>query len=387
MKLNATFLLMIGVVLVGANAFVLSPILPEVAASLHTTPAHVTRATASFGAATALSALILAAQIDRQGVRRSLAVSAAVLALAQVFSLFAQGWLGLAMAQALAGAAVGVMLPAIYAATTATARPGQETARLGRVLTGWALSLVLAVPVSAWMTEHLGWRPVYGILATISGLVSIGMWHSLPKGMSKGVAKALPIRHGPLHALRLPGVPFILGLSLMYMTAFYGTYAYFGEGIRSALNLSASGAGFYVLVYGLGFGVAGLCAGRVRIPNGRGYMVALFSLIALTYLAWRYSIGHAGLAMLNIALWGFFNQFALNAMILALNKRAPDARGAVMGLNSAVTYSAVFAGPLLMGLLYPGYGFRGVATLAAACVGLAALALALRPRRHFTPSS
>ena len=31
MKLNATFLLMIGVVLVGANAFVLSPILPEVA--------------------------------------------------------------------------------------------------------------------------------------------------------------------------------------------------------------------------------------------------------------------------------------------------------------------------------------------------------------------
>jgi predicted MFS family arabinose efflux permease len=383
MKLNATFLLMIGVVLVGANAFVLSPILPEVAASLHTTPAHVTRATASFGAATALSALILAAQIDRQGVRRSLAVSAAVLALAQVFSLLAQSWLGLAMAQALAGAAVGVMLPAIYAATTATAPPGQETARLGRVLTGWALSLVLAVPVSAWMTEHMGWRPVYGILAMISGLVSIGMWHSLPKGM----AKALLRRSGPLHALRLPGVPFILGLSLMYMTAFYGTYAYFGEGIRGALNLSASGAGFYVLIYGLGFGVAGLCAGRLPIPNGRGYMVALFSLIALTYLAWRYSIGHAGLAMLNIALWGFFNQFALNAMILALNKRAQDARGAVMGLNSAVTYSAVFAGPLLMGLIYPGFGFRGVATLAAACVALAALALALRPRRHFTSSS
>ena len=381
MKLNATFLLMIGVVLVGANAFVLSPILPEVAASLQTTPAHVTRATAAFGAATAISALVLAAQIDRQGVRRSLAASAAVLALAQVLSLCAQSWLGLAMAQALAGTAVGVMLPAIYAATTATAPPGQQTARLGRVLTGWALSLVLAVPVSAWMTEHMGWRPVYGILAVISALVSVGMWHGLPRGM----ASALPRRTGPLQALRLPGVPFILGISLMYMTAFYGTYAYFGEGIRNALNLSASGAGGYVLIYGVGFGIAGLCAGRLPAPEGRTLMAVLFTLIALTYLSWRFSIGHARLAMLNIGLWGFLNQFGLNAMILALNRRAQDARGAVMGLNSAVTYSAVFAGPMLMGLIYPSVGFRGVATAAAACVALAAIALALRPRHHFPP--
>jgi predicted MFS family arabinose efflux permease len=63
----------------------------------------------------------------------------------------------------------------------------------------------------------------------------------------------------------------------------------------------------------------------------------------------------------------------LNALVVSLNRHAAEARGAVMGLNSAVTYSAVFAGPLVMGPVYAGSGFTSVSALAAVFVAIGAL--------------
>ena len=65
--------------------------------------------------------------------------------------------------------------------------------------------------------------------------------------------------------------------------------------------------------------------------------------------------------MAGTAICGMLNQLGLNAMVVSLNRQASDARGAVMGLNSAVTYSAVFAGPMIMGPIYAGFGFAAVA--------------------------
>ena len=82
---RATFILMLGVAVVGSNSLALSPILNDVAADLAATPIAVARANAAYGGATALSALCLGPAVDRLGpgpilVRGLVVLAAAMLA-------------------------------------------------------------------------------------------------------------------------------------------------------------------------------------------------------------------------------------------------------------------------------------------------------------------
>lgn len=362
-RISQPVVLLAAVLLVGSNAFVLSPILSEVAAGLRTDPFRVAWAISAFGAATAVSALTLAGLIDRMRAGWVLGGAALLLAAAQVSSALSQSWLWLCLSQALAGVAVGILLPGTYATAAATAAKGREAARLGLVLTGWALSLVLAVPLAAFVTEWLGWRTVYGLLAGMSALVGIGLMLAL-----SGLRSTAAIRTPPWRALRLPGVARLLVVMFAYMTAFYGSFAFFGEGMRKAFDLSAQGTGLFVLAYGLGFGLAGLGLGLIAPRIERGYILLVLSGIAASYAGWRFALATPPAAFAAAVIWGILNQLGLNALVVSLNRRAAEARGAVMGLNSAVTYSAVFAGPMVMGPIYAGAGYATVTGLAAALV-------------------
>ncbi|TYC63993.1 MFS transporter [Rhodobacterales bacterium] len=360
--------LLMGVMMVGANSFVLSPILSNVAADLDAYPAQVAWAISAFGAATALSALAFGTVIDRWPAGQVLAGGALLLALAQALSGLSSGWVWLCVAQAIAGLATGVLLPGAYATTAATAPKGRAPARLGVVLTGWAISLVLAVPTAAFVAEQSGWRMVYALLCGTSLATAGCLFMTLPR-----VHDAMSGPISPLEAAKLPGVPTLLVIMFAYMTAFYGSFAFYGEGLRQAFGISAQGAGLFVLAYGLGFGAAGIGLGVLAPRISRGYVLSIFVCLVLSYGGWRFALTSPVLAFLAAIVWGGLNQLGLNALVVSLNRKAQAARGAVMGLNSAVTYSAVFAGPAIMGPVYAALGFAGVTTVAAVSVSIGAL--------------
>ena len=358
------------VLLVGANSFVLSPILSEVAFSLATETYHVAWAISAFGAATAISALTLAGMIDRMPVGRVLGGAAILLAVAQVSSGLSQHWIWLCLSQAMAGVAVGILLPGSYATATATAPKGREAARLGVVLTGWALSLVVAVPAAAFITEHFGWRMVYFLMAGLSVVVA-GVLMAFLADLRGGKST----RTSPIRAIMLPGVWQLLAVMLAFMTAFYGSFAFFGVGVRAAFDLTAQGSGIFVLAYGVGFGVMGFVLGMISPKITRGYLCLVLLAIAASYGTWGLTLQSQITALAGTAMWGMLNQLGLNALVVSLNRQASEARGAVMGLNSAATYSAVFAGPMIMGPIYDMAGYAMVTGVGAVFVAMAAVVI------------
>lgn len=360
--------LLAGVLLVGSNAFVLTPILSEVAQGLATEPYRIAWSISAFGAATAISALTLSGLIDRAPAGWVLGSAALLLGLAQASSGSSQNWIWLCLSQAVAGMAVGVLLPGAYATTVATAPKGREASRLGIVLTGWALSLVLTVPLAAFIAERIGWRMVYALLAGLSVLTALGLVAGL-----HGVRGGVVLRTPPWRALRLPGVARLLLVMFTYMTAFYGSFAFFGEGMRQAFSLSAEEVGTFVLAYGLGFGLVGIGLGIVAPKITHRYIFLVLFGIAISYACWHFALGVRLVALTAALIWGALNQLGLNALVVSLNQHAAEARGTVMGLNTAVTYSAVFAGPLVMSPIYAVAGFTSVSALAAVFIVIGVL--------------
>ena len=273
-----------------------------------------------------------------------------------------------------------MVLPSIYALAAGLAPPGREAETLGRVLTGWSISLVAGVPAAALASDLAGWRAPFLLLAGLAVGALLGTLR-LPDAR----LPATPWQ-GPFAPLSYPGVPSLLLICLGYMSAFYGVYAFLGDHLRTSLGVSAAAAGLVVLTYGIGFGLASFADRWLdRVGPGRAFPLVLLA-IALIYLV--LIVGSASLwtAAVITGLWGFANHLGLNTLILLLAAARPAQRGAVLGLNSAVTYLGAMVGTGAAGVLYLSGGFAMTAGAAALALALAALvaqrAIAPRPLAH-----
>lgn len=370
-----TWLLMLAIAIIGSNSLVLSPILSDVAGALSASSAEVARAAAAYGGATALSALFLTPWAARLGSGLRLRLALGTLAAALGLSALAPHWIVLALAQALAGAAAGVLLPTIYALATAIAPAGQDARILGRVLTGWSLSLVGGVPASAFITDLLGWRAVFLILAAIAGALAVGM-----AAMPSERPTARDDRRSFSRLLATPTVTPLLLVCLLFMTAFYGTYSFIGDHTRALQGLSAGQAGLLVLAYGGGFGAASLFDGLIDRLGMRWFFPLLLAVLGGLYSIMPTAAASFGGVIALCAAWGLANHFTLNMLILQLSRADAQQRNAVLGLNSAVTYFGAMIGAAAFGEVYVRAGFAPLGWLASGALVLAALiaALALR---------
>ncbi len=359
------------IAVIGSNSLVLGPIAPAVAASFATSVPMVMIASAAFGLGTSASALFLARYIDRIGARRMLQGALLLLALALLGSAVAPTVTALVAAQLVAGTAAGVAMPAIYASAAAIAPPGRESGTIGVVLTGWTLSMVAGVSLSAVLADLVHWRAVFAAVAILAVLALCGLaMTSLSDARKDGPAPT------PLDALRVPGIVPLLVACAAFMTAFYGVYAYLGDHLHTGLGRPVSANGLAALAYGIGFGTAALLDGVIDRIGARRVMPFAYLLVAIVYLAIAAASDNFGLTMALVAAWGLANHFGLNVLVTCLTALDPARRGTVMGLNSAVTYLAVFIGTTGFGPLYSSLGFAASALAAALLMLIAAAAAA-----------
>ncbi|MER9922035.1 MFS transporter [Mesorhizobium sp. M0048] len=361
------------IAVIGSNSLVLGPIAPAVAASFGTSVPAVMIASAAFGLGTSASALFLARYIDRLGARRMLQGALLLLAIALVASAAAPTVTALVAAQLLAGIAAGVAMPAIYASSAAIAPPGRESGTIGVVLTGWTLSMIAGVSLSAVLADLVHWRAVFAAVAVLSALALA----SLTLTSLSDVRKSGPAPT-PLGALSVSGIVPLLVACAAFMTAFYGVYGYLGDHLHNGLGRPVSANGLAALAYGAGFGAAALLDGVIDRLGARRVMPFAYLLVAAVYVAIAAASSSFHLTIAMIAVWGLANHFGLNVLVMRLSALDPARRGTIMGLNSAVTYLAVFVGTTAFGPLYSTFGFAASAVVAALLMLIAAVAAAWR---------
>ncbi len=372
---GAAYALCLCIGLVGANSLALGPIAPRVAETFASGVPAVMTASAAFGIGTAASALLLAGLIDRFGAGRVLRYALLAFLAALAASGAAPALPAFVGAQLLAGLAAGLALPAIYTLAALAAPAGRESDTLGVVLFGWTLSMVAGVSFSAVIADLFGWRMVYAIVV-VAGLAAIAGTTKLTAG-GNPTGRAAP---SPLSALRVPGIAPLLLACAAFMASFYGVYAYVGDHLHRGLGLPVSAGGLLALCYGLGFGATTFLDRWIDRLGPARLLPLFFAVVGAVYLAMTAASASYPALLAVVFCWGMANHAALNVLILRLAALDPGRRGAIMGLNSGVTYLALFAGTTGFGPLYASAGFSALAGLAVALMLIAALAAALAPR-------
>lgn len=355
-----TLVLLLGVTVIGSNSFLLSPVLTVVSESLGTSIPAAAWSVSAYGGATALSGLLLSGLLQPLGYRATLVVTGLLLSLGVGITGLAWSLLPLIIGQALAGLGAGAMLPAAYAATAVIAPRGRESMILGKVIAGWSISLVVAVPVSALIADFLSWRIAYLVITLIS-LSAVAGFMTLPPDERASRQRRSTIRE----SLQVEGAIPTLAMIFLFMCAFYGTYTFLGTHIQADLKESTAASGLAVLGYGAGFGVASFWGGRIidrytpavltgplLLGIGVLYFVAIPASGAFFFLtAWCFA-------------WGVLNQFALNCLVTLLTQLSADHRMRLLGLYSVAAYGGAMVAAIVFGEVYGLAGFASLLGLA-----------------------
>ncbi|SBR45806.1 MULTISPECIES: MFS transporter [unclassified Halomonas] len=342
-----TIVLMLGVAVIGSNAFLMSPILNDIAHSLRASVAQVAWAVSAYGGSTAMAGLFLTGLAQRLEYRLTLQLSGCTLAAGILASGLATDWAILILAQSLAGVGAGIMLPTLYSMTAIIAPKGHESATLGKVITGWSLAMVAGVPLSAFVSDLLSWRYAYYLVFLLTFLATLG-FSRLPPGRASVAGGSTTL----VQALAIPEAKSTLMISFLYMVSFYGTYTFLGSQVQQGLDLAAAHAGFAVLAYGLGFGLAGMCGSLLDIWTPQKLIRTVLLAIAGIYLGFLLLAQQYWSLVLGCMLWGIVNQIGLNCLVSILTQLDERQRVRLMGIYSAVAYGGTMVAGITFGWLY-----------------------------------
>ncbi len=364
--MNPVLVLSLAIGVVGSNSLALSPLAGSVAQSFAgKTAPDVLVASAFYGATTAASAVLLAPNVGKVGARRALLVAMTTLSLALAATSFAPTLSSLVLFQALAGIAAGVCLPCIYGFAADVAPPGRENETVGKVLTGWTVSLVVGVSVSAFLADLVHWRIVFTILSAAGFLITYVLSGMIPAPSAETDPVAAP---SPFEALKVPNIAPVLFSVSAFMIAFYGLYAFVGSHVHEDLGRSTTLAGLISLSYGLGYGAATLFDPYIDRYGRQRAGPIVFGALITTYVVLSIA-GQAYLSLLIVAFcWGICVHLGMTILVGRLTSISPRNRAAILGLYSGVTYAAMFVGTATFRQIYTAWGFTGTALAAASCI-------------------
>ena len=329
--------------LVGTELFVVSPLLPLIAADFQSSPALAGLSVAVFALTYVIGAPLFGQLADRVGRRRVLICCLYAFAAANLLTAAAANLPWLLAARLLAGAVAAGVSPSVYALIAGIAPIDRRASWLALVVSGLLVSLSLGAPIGGLVGASIGWPSVFSFLAVASlvlAWLNAQIWPTDHAGGNiaapfDGIAKtALVPRLVPMVA---------------WSTALYGMYTYLGVGLTSS-GFSAEQIAEVIAFYGCGAISGVLIGGRATdfLGTQLASRLGLAGLCA-SFLLLRFALDEGVMIDFAFGLTSAVAQTFFPAQQSGLAKDFPDRRATVLAWNNSALFLGISLGSLIGG--------------------------------------
>ena len=316
---------------------------------------------------------------DRVGRRAMLVGGLFALAIAMVGQAFAGDFFWVAVWATLGGGCAGTFTGVVFAEVSARVEDYQRGRALGWVMTGQSLTLVVGVPLAAYVGSLIGWR---GWNICMGGLALAGSL-ALIATVGRSATAGRGARPPSLRAALSRRVMALLAIGIAERICYGLATIYFATFLQAIYGLSLAGLALPLAIFALG-NIAGTVLGGQLADRLRDRLrtfavaMALSGAAALALFLWHPA------PWMSVALgvvYSLLNALGRPSYMAALASVPEQVRGTVLGLNGA-TASVGWVGAAALGaLMISTVGFEGFGPLAALLGVLGAAGAVSRPRK------
>ncbi len=321
-----------------------------------------------------IASFVAGAGSDRWGRRGFLVGGTGALALAMAGIALSESFAGVIVWAALGGVCSGIFTGVSLAEISLRVDQRRLAQALGWVMSGQSLTLLLGVPLAAWVGDGIGWRGVHlgvGALAIVSAIALFATTMPAPLAGTARVPSSPP----PLRQILSPPVIRLLVSVVAERVCFGLVSVFYATFLQTAHGLSIKEVALPLAIYAIGNILGTLAGGRLGDVFANRRLTFALSLV----ISGAVALALFGLTVtlpLTIALgaaYAFANAVSRPPLMAAMAEAPPDVRGTVMGLNSTSASLGWLLAATVGGWTLAGIGFAGFGPLIAVLTLLAAL--------------
>jgi len=231
--------------------------------------------------------------------------------------------------------------------------PHRRTVAVGRMFLGLTVATIIGVPLANWLSQAVGWRWSFALVAALGVLTMICVRVLAP--YSPAEPDSSPLRE--LGALKRGQVWLTLGIGAIGFGGLFAVYTYLADILGAVTHVSPSIVPLVMAVFGIGMTLGNLfipvLADRAVMPTAGGLLVWSAVVLAI----FPFTAGNIWAISICVFFVGFGG--ALGTVLQTrLMDVAEDAQGLAAALNHSAFNFANALGPYLGGLaLAAGYGW------------------------------
>ena len=344
---------------IGTDLFVISPLLPLIAADYQASAALAGLGVAVFALSYMISAPLLGHLADRIGRRRMLTCCLFGFALANLLTGAAANLALLLLARLFAGAAAAGVSPSLYALVSGLAPPDRRATWLALVVSGLLVSLLLGAPIGGLAGVSFGWPTIFRSLAGLSLLLAWANRWIWPVDYATGKTAA---EH---HPWAISVLSSRLAPMVAWSAAVYCVYIYLGAGL-AACGFSTGEIAAIIMLYGCG-AIGGILIGGRMVDQLGAKLTSSVGLggLCVCLLVVQFAIDAGMLVAFALALASAAAQLFFPAQQAGLADDFPDRRATVLAWNNSALFLGISLGSLVGGQAISQGGFAANLRIAA----------------------
>ncbi|GAA0214184.1 MFS transporter [Actinomadura nitritigenes] len=350
----AVYVLGLAVFAQGTSEFMLSGLLPGIAAGLHVSVPAAGLLTSAFAIGMAVGAPAMSLLARRWPRRRALLAFLSAFVAAHVLGAVTTSYAVLLATRVAAALANAGFWAVALAAAVALVPPDARARATSVVVGGVTVACVAGVPAGALLGDRFGWRAAFWAVALVSLPALAAIARTIPDDRSPATSAA-----GELRVLSSRPLLVTLATNALFQGATFCTFTYLAPLATHVTGLGADWVPALLALFGLGSFAGVTIGGRVADAHPGALVAAGMTALAAGWTVLALTAGSPAAVVPLVFVQGmlaFGTGPALIARVLHLAADAPTLAG---GLTTAAFNVGATIGPWLGGLaIGGGLGYR-----------------------------
>jgi len=353
--------------------FLIVGLLPALARDLRISVATAGQLVTLFAVVVMLCGPLLTASLAHLERKRLFIAILVIFALSNALAAVAWNIWILAVARLVPALALPVFWGTASETAAQIAGPQKSGRAVSTVYLGISAAMLFGIPLGTLVSEAVGWRAAFGLLALLSLLVAALIAGFVPRvrtASSGGMGAQARILKSRFFLANV-------ALSVLVFTAMFTGYTYLAEMLEKSAGIAPAHVGWWLMGFGA-IGLVGNWLGGLWVDQKPLATTALFCAILALGMAGSMLLSHAGWTFaLALAVWGIANTALYPICQIRVMKAASGAQALAGTLNVSAANGGIALGAAVGGAALSSWGAGQVGYLAAAIALLAVLMAAM----------
>lgn len=363
--------LFLGVFVVGADSFIISPLLPQIAQAFHATISQSALGVTAYALCEMVGAPLFGPLGDRFSKRKLLLIGMSLFLAGTLLCALATNLATFYLYRAAAGLGAALFLPNVWAFIGGQFTGSMMNKIMGITMAALSLSVAVGVPLGTFLAQLSNWRSAFWASAILTLLSLFVLVAVIPKLATHSQALSYFANFKGVFKTKNAGTALVL--DLFWMFGFYLLYTFLGSFLTQHFHFNSAETGLIFLIYGAANFIAASSGGFVMNKLGREKSI-LFNAGASLLFTLSLGLFSSSLPLLILFLillacsmgWGVT---AISAYLASLSAQH---RSTLMSFNSSALYLGLTIASAAGGLIYQHIGFwlLGIISAAAYLIAL-----------------